>query len=92
MSKKLTGENSHKEESLFKEYQEAYYKDGDLALALDKLEELLELTNIKQFVSYLIVDIYILKWVNPLKRRMKSQIEVFNISILFLDYTNSMLN
>lgn len=59
MSKKLTGENSHKEESLFKEYQEAYYKDGDLALALDKLEELLELTNIKQFVSYLIVDIYI---------------------------------
>lgn len=59
MSKKLTRDNSHKEETLFKEYQEAYYSDNDLVLALEKLEELLEITNFKQFVSYLIVDIYI---------------------------------
>lgn len=58
MSKKLTRDNSHKEKRLFGEYWRAYYEDNNLALALDKLEELLEITNIKQFVSYLIVDIY----------------------------------
>lgn len=43
---------------LFQEYQDAYYKTKNLPLALKKLEELLEITSIKQFVSYLIVDIY----------------------------------
>lgn len=58
MSKKLTRDNSRKEKHLFGEYRRAYYEDNNLALALEKLEELLEITNIKQFVSYLIVDIY----------------------------------
>ena len=47
-----------REDELFAQYRQAYYKDGDLDLALAKLEEILEITKIKQYVSYLIIDVY----------------------------------
>lgn len=47
-----------REDELFAQYRQAYYKDGDLDLALTKLEEILKITNIKQYVSYLIIDVY----------------------------------
>lgn len=47
-----------REDELFAQYRQAYYKDGDLDLALAKLKEILKITNIKQYVSYLIIDVY----------------------------------
>lgn len=47
-----------REDELFSQYRQAYYEDGDLDLALTKLEEILKITNIKQYVSYLIIDVY----------------------------------
>lgn len=59
MPKKSIKKDLSEENRLFKEYREAYYVDKNLPLALSKLEELLRIANIKQFVSYLIVDIYV---------------------------------
>ena len=59
MPKKSIKKDLSEENRLFEEYREAYYVDKNLPLALSKLEELLRITNIKQFVSYLIVDIYV---------------------------------
>lgn len=47
-----------REDELFSQYRQAYYEDGNLDLALAKLEEILKITNIKQYVSYLIIDVY----------------------------------
>lgn len=47
-----------REDELFAQYRQAYYKDGDLDLALAKLKEILRITKIKQYVSYLIIDVY----------------------------------
>ena len=58
MTKHAAEKSLNIQNRLFQEYQDAYYKTKNLPLALKKLEELLEITSLKQFVSYLIVDVY----------------------------------
>jgi len=57
MTKHAAEKSLNIQNRLFQEYQDAYYKTKNLPLALKKLEELLEITSLKQFVSYLIVDV-----------------------------------